>query len=200
MNDLTQLDTFLKGLAHFKETAPVTGKPLLKFIKTGQWLLGVNNEPVDEALVAVNPLSIRIGYVAWDNGQVVAESPLIPFTQGWPAVDRSVVMDKGTIAQKYLFEGKLIENDPAIECVYSAATDGGAKAVVALIDEIYKQAAQGSKHLVPVMELSADSYKHPQYGITYKPVFKIDHWCNMEGARESLTPKLAEKAVKRNLV
>jgi len=194
MNDLMQLDNFLKGLQHFRDTAPVTGKPLLKFIKTGQWMLGVNNEPADEALLAINPLSIRLGYVAWAGGQVVAESPLIPFTQGWTAVDRSAVLDKGAIAQKYLFEGKLIENDASIECVYSAATDGGAKAVVALIDEIYKRAAQGANHLVPVVELSVDSYKHPQYGITYKPVFKIDHWCDMDGKRETLVP------VKRSLV
>jgi hypothetical protein len=196
-NTPATLDAFLAGIENFRQTAPVGGKPILKFIKTGQWLLGVANEEVDEQLLAVNPLSIRIGYVAWENGQVVAESPLIPFTQGWPKVDRTSVLDKGAIAQKYLLEGKLIDNDPPVECIFSAATDGGAKAITALIDEVYKKAAAGSKSICPIVELSADSYKHQQYGVTYKPVLRITGWMDIDGNREVEAPKQIEAPKQR---
>jgi hypothetical protein len=179
------LADFVRSIEAYKASAPITGKPILKFVKTGKWLLGVNNEECDGELAAVNPVSIRIGYVQWLNGQVVKESPLVPFTKGWPAVDRSVFgEDQGDLTRKYLLDVRFLDTEPALEAVYSAATDGGAKAVESLIDAVYRKASLGTPFIVPVVKLNADSYRHPQFGTTFKPVFAVQHWLDMDGKPE----------------
>lgn len=200
--EVSVLSTFLAGIKNYRETAPVTGKPLLRFVKTGQWLLGAANDEVSDSQLAVNSLSIRIGYVAWgargtpQEGSVVAETPMISFSQGWPAVDRNLVLDKGSIAQKFLLEGVLDPDGERIECVYSTATDGGARAMGALIQAIYSQALKGTEFIFPCARLDGDSYRHAQYGHMFTPQFRIDKWTDTEGKAEGGIPK----QIKRSLV
>jgi len=202
--EVSVLSQFLAGVQNYRETAPVTGKPLLRFVKTGQWVLGAANDDVSDSPFAINSLSIRIGYVAWgargtpQEGSVVAETPMIPFAHGWPEVDRNMVLDKGSIAQKFLLEGVIDPAKERIECVYSTATDGGAKAMAALIQSIYTQALKGSAFIFPRAMLDAGTYKHSQYGQMYTPHFRIDHWTDTNGKREGEAPALARP--KRDLV
>ena len=47
------LQDFVGALERYRQSTPRLGVPFLKFIKTGEWLLGVNNEPVAGAIVAI---------------------------------------------------------------------------------------------------------------------------------------------------
>lgn len=177
-----ELQSFVTAVEQYRNSAPALGVPLLKFVKTGKWLLGVNNEPADGIRAAVNPMAIRIGYVVWQEGQVVAESPLVPFTAGWTSVPEIEGNSKER-TRKYVVGMKLID-DGDVECIFSTATDGGAKAIENLIGEFYLRAKAGSPYFVPVVTLGADSYRHPSYGITFKPSLKVDSWISMEGKTE----------------
>jgi hypothetical protein len=51
------------------------GTVILKMDKTGHWVFGADQTEVEEgSLWAANPFSFVHGYIAWGNGEVLAES------------------------------------------------------------------------------------------------------------------------------
>lgn len=179
-----QAAQWLKGAENYKASSPITGKPILRFVKSQQWFLGTANDDYTGESVALNPFTIRIGYVVWEGGQVVAETPLISFAQGWPAVDIGGLEGREA-ARKFVVEGRHL-GEGQQEFIFSVATFGGAKAMELLVDAIVAKARKGSSFMFPVVQLGSEVYRHREFGPTANPKFTIVGWMDANGAEEGV--------------
>ena len=68
------------------EVAP-GGTVILKMDKTGHWVFGADQTEVEDgSLWAANPFSFVHGYIAWGNGEVLAEK-LVPVSEPLPELE-----------------------------------------------------------------------------------------------------------------
>ena len=89
----------------------------------------------------------------------------------------------------YLVMRDLVEGDVV---TFASCSDGGRKAVAKLVQRVCREA---SKHpgQVPIVALHGESYRHDQFGVVQKPVFKIVGW-NTWDDDETLQPMPAKPA------
>ena len=77
------LSTALRTL----ESAAPMQSVILKMDKTGHWVFGADQTEVEpDTTWAVNPFSFIHGYIAWGEGEVLAEK-MAPVTQPLPEID-----------------------------------------------------------------------------------------------------------------
>ena len=162
------------------------GMVLLKMDKTGHWVFGADQTEVeDDSLWAINPFSFVHGYIAWGDGEVLAEKmasvsePLPELEPAPPASKRGWEMQVGmTLA---CTNGE----DEGMQARYSATSVGGKKAVQALAIAIAEQVDKDQTKPVPVVLLKKEHYQHKSYGRIFTPVFDIVEWVGMGGADEA---------------
>ena len=66
----------MKGIADTRADLSVSagGKPLLRLLRTGQFVFGQNNEPVEKGSEwAVNLASLARGWVCWGDGELLGQ-------------------------------------------------------------------------------------------------------------------------------
>src|SRR5262245_53975377 len=63
------VNSLVSGIAESRSTTPIAGlKPILRLLKSGVWVFGQGNEPVQiGSQWAINPMSIQHGWVCWSN-------------------------------------------------------------------------------------------------------------------------------------
>jgi len=128
------------------------GMVILKMDKTGHWVFGADQTEVeDDSVWAINPFSFVHGYIAWGDGQVVAEK-MAPVHEPLP------------------------ETGPAPE----TAKRGWEIAVQALALAIADQADKNPDKPVPLVRLKKEHYQHKSYGRIYTPVFDIIDWSSLD--------------------
>lgn len=170
----------------------VSGSQYLRFLQDGSWVFGADNEEVaDDDLIAVNPLSIRVGWTCWTDhkggkknecmgedmvplGQDVTPKNELP-DHGWPWREQVAVMMAFTNGPH---KGKQVE--------YKTNSVGGLRAVNAMIDQIMLQLDEDPTHVVPVVALEGSHYNHKVYGRTYTPEISIKDWITLDGEKKLL--------------
>lgn len=199
--NIDDLDSTLKaGASH----APEAGGSKL-FLKLNQddgaWTYGAENDEVDpDDVFAINPFSLRKGYVAWADpklnggkreklGEVMgplAEPPAMP------TADHSA--KGGRWAEQYGFDlVGLSEDVDGVEVVYHTNSDGGAKAFAGLYEAIAGRPSR--EHCFPIVRLKSESYKNRSYGRTiHTPIFEVVDWANMQRQCLKGTVKAPEAA------
>ena len=176
------------GLAASQQSAASgnSGKLFLKMEKSGDWVYGVNGEPVGEdSLFAVNPTSFVHGWICWGNensplqgqrqGEAMgpAASPLSPMP---PAVENATWSHQvGFSLQGYSGD------DVDIELSWSGNSKGALTAYADLLAELVDAISSGDGDVVPIVALTATHYKHARYGKIYTPLFDVTDWMPMEG-------------------
>lgn len=81
---VTSLSTSLRALE--QDVGPA-GSVILKMDKTGHWVFGADQtETQDDAKWAINPFSFIHGFIAWGDGEVLAEK-MVPVSEPLPEVD-----------------------------------------------------------------------------------------------------------------
>jgi hypothetical protein len=70
--------------------------------------------------------------------------------------------------------------DVGTECQYNANSYGGRKAFTELMDALMKQTSVDGTKIVPIVEMTSDSYTHKEYGETFNPIFDIKEWRAMD--------------------
>ena len=79
------LSTTLKSID--AGVAGLDGAAILKMDKTGHWVFGADQTEVEDGSTwAVNPFSFVHGYIAWGDGDVLAEK-MVPVAEPMPEVD-----------------------------------------------------------------------------------------------------------------
>lgn len=155
---------------------------IIKMDRTGHWVFGADQtEAEDGARWAVNPFSFVHGFIAWGEGEVLAEK-LVPVTEPLPELDAAPPGAKKGWEPQTGFSLKCISGEDAgMEARFTTTSVGGRKAVQALAVAIATQVEKDQSKPVAILCLGKDFYAHKMYGRIYFPVFEVVEWMSMDG-------------------
>jgi hypothetical protein len=158
------------------------GTVIIKMDKTGHWVFGADQTEIeDDSTWAVNPFSFVHGFIAWGDGEVLAEK-MVSVSQPLPELEAAPPgAKKGWETQVGMSIKCLSGADTGMEARYTTTSVGGKKAVQALAVAIATQVDKDQATPVPVVELGKEHYTHKSYGRIYTPVFKVVDWAGMDG-------------------
>lgn len=162
------------------------GTVIIKMDKTGHWVFGADQTEIeDDSTWAVNPFSFVHGYIAWGDGEVLAEK-MGSVSQPLPELEAAPPGAKKGWETQVGFSMKCLDGaDKDMEVRYTTTSVGGKKAVQALAVAIATQVEKDQSKPVPVVELGKEHYTHKSYGRIYTPVFKVLEWASMDGKSEA---------------
>jgi hypothetical protein len=157
------------------------GVVILKMDKTGHWVFGADQTEVeDEATWAVNPFSFVHGFIAWGDGEVLAEK-MASVSQPLPELDIAPPgAKKGWETQVGMSLKCLSGEDKGMEARFTTTSVGGKRAVQALAVALAEQVEKDQTKPVAIIKLKKDHYAHKSYGKIYTPVFAVVEWVGMD--------------------
>jgi hypothetical protein len=157
------------------------GTVIIKMDKTGHWVFGADQTEIeDDSTWAVNPFSFVHGFIAWGDGEVLAEK-MVSVSQPLPELEAAPPgAKKGWETQVGMSIKCLSGADIGMEARYTTTSVGGKKGVQALAVAIATQVDKDQDKPVPVVELGKEHYTHKSYGRIYTPVFKVIDWVSMD--------------------
>jgi hypothetical protein len=192
--NLPAVATLSTALRRLESEVGPAGVAILKMDKTGHWVFGADQTEVDdESTWAVNPYSFVHGFIAWGDGEVLAEK-MASVAEPLPEVDAAPPGAKNGWQKQVGLSLKCLTGDDAdLEVRFATTSVGGVRAVQQLAVEIAAQVEKDQTKPVPVIQLKKDHYQHKSYGRIFTPVFEIQSWMSMDGE----APAAAEEAPTR---
>ena len=184
--NLPSVASLSSALRAIKDEVGGNGAVILKMDKTGHWVFGADQTEVeDDSVWAVNPFSFVHGYIAWGDGEVLAEK-MVSVSEPLPDMDAAPSAAKrGWEMQVGMMLACTNGEDEGLQVRYSATSVGGKKAVQALAIAIAEQVDKDQTKPVPMVTLKKEHYQHKSYGRIFTPVFAISEWAGMDGAGAS---------------
>lgn len=190
---LAALNTLKAGIQNVQQNLVVKGgDPILKLGTDGVWVYGQENIEVEAGSKwAINPLSFRYGWVAWESGKKAdnTKGPKgeVMVSIGQPLPVKSSLPEPPTDLppgvtceweQQYSFSLLCLNGeDQGEQVLYKTRSAGGVKAVAELTDKLGKQLDIDQNNFVPVVELLSDSYQNKAYKReVFNPILKIHTW------------------------
>lgn len=189
-NAVAALQNLKAGLRNVISTIPSrSGDPFLRLLKDGQWVYGQENVEVEPgSRWAVNPLSIRHGYVSWTDygedsrkaNEIVGEM-MVPVNE--PLFTRDQLSNTGwDWAQQIAMQLRCVSGeDVGTQVLYKVTSVGGMGAAQKLLTAIDAQLDADIDHPVAIVELLTDHYQHKRWGKTYTPVIEVRGWASLDG-------------------
>jgi hypothetical protein len=176
---VSSLSTALRAVAKDVQS---TGSVIIKMDRTGHWVFGADQTEVeDDSTWAVNPFSFTHGFIAWGDGEVLAEK-MVSVTQPLPELDVAPPGAKKGWEQQVGMSLKCISGEDAgMEARYTVTSVGGRRAVQTLAVAIAEQVEKDQTQPVPIIKLGKDHYQHKSYGRIFTPVFEVVKWVGMDG-------------------
>ena len=185
-----QLATFSKAnlpaltsaLRNLQPVGGDVGVAIIKMDKGGHWVFGADQTEVEEGSTwAVNPLSFVHGFIAWGDGEVLAEK-MVSIANPLPELDEAPPgAKKGWESQVGMSLKCVSGEDKGMEARYTVTSVGGKRAVQTLAVALADQVEKDQTKPVAIVRLKKDSYQHKSYGKIYTPVFEIVEWMSMDG-------------------
>ena len=181
---VASLSTTLRALD--KDVGP-SGVVILKMDKTGHWVFGADQTEIEDGSTwAVNPFSFVHGYIAWGDGEVLAEK-MVSVSEPLPNIDVAPPgAKKGWETQVGMSLKCLSGDDEGMEARYTTTSVGGKRSVQTLALAIAAQVEKDQSKPVPVVRLKKDHYTHKSYGKIFTPVFEVVEWASMDGKTEEV--------------
>lgn len=181
---VASLSTALRALD--KDVGP-SGVVILKMDKTGHWVFGADQTEIEDGSTwAVNPFSFVHGYIAWGDGEVLAEK-MVSVSEPLPNIDVAPPgAKKGWETQVGMSLKCLSGDDEGMEARYTTTSVGGKRSVQTLALAIAAQVEKDQSKPVPVVRLKKDHYTHKSYGKIFTPVFEVVEWASMDGKTEEV--------------
>jgi hypothetical protein len=175
---VTSLSTALRTIA---TDVSASSTSIIKMDRTGHWVFGADQtEAESDSTWAVNPFSFVHGFIAWGDGEVLAEK-LVPVTEPLPELEAAPPgAKKGWEPQTGLSLKCISGEDTGMEARFTTTSVGGRKAVQTLAVEIATQVDKDQGKPVPIVKLGKDHYTHKSYGRIYTPVFEVVEWVSMD--------------------
>lgn len=176
---VTTLATALRSVAN--EVGDV-GTVILKMDKTGHWVFGSDQTEVEaDSTWAINPFSFVHGFIAWGDGEVLAER-MVPVSEPLPEVpDAPPGAKRGWETQIGMSLKCLSGEDEGMGARFSTTSVGGKRAVTKLAVDLAEQVEKDQSKPVAVVLLGKDHYTHKSYGRIYTPIFDIQKWIGLDG-------------------
>lgn len=191
-NAMAAAQQMLGGLQRTVQNAPTGGGDYLRFGKDGVWTFGTSQKMVDPQndIALLNVLSVQAGYVCWTDypkdqkkkNEKLGER-MAPVHQ---PIDVSTLPDHGWEwrAQQGA-EFKFIEGaHTGTQVKFVTSSQGGLERFAAMIAAVTERVASGDAYFFPLIAFDGDFYNHPSYGRTYKPLFEIVGWADVNGNEE----------------
>lgn len=195
---LINRDDLAKSLNTAAAQMPAVGgdkqyiKMLTKGRDAGTWVFGQQETEVEEgSLWAVNPASIKHGYVAWDTngGGAPIQEIMLPINRTLPAREQLPALPPGTPSKKAPNVPVELEyqdqrsidlvcisgEDEGVVVEYKQSSKGAMKLFTKIVNALLDQIQKGNE-IVPVGKLGFSTYDHSSYGETYNPEFEIVEW------------------------
>jgi hypothetical protein len=171
------------------------GGAFLKFNgNTGEWLLGKDEEHVDNCVALINSKMMMHGYA------VTCKPIETVFTLDWEAYPNPPEsrMGKDFDGNEQMFhpvEARQVagrfKDEELGTFMFSHWSMGCVEAMDKMFDAIYTRMAESKEFFYPEVLLEVDSYKHPTRGNKiFTPVLTIQKWCNVDGEAEEEVGKL----------
>ena len=184
---VTSLSTALRTIA---TDVSASSTSIIKMDRTGHWVFGADQtEAESDSTWAVNPFSFVHGFIAWGDGEVLAEK-LVPVTEPLPELEAAPPgAKKGWEPQTGLSLKCISGEDTGMEARFTTTSVGGRKAVQTLAVEIATQVDKDQGKPVPIVKLGKDHYTHKSYGRIYTPVFEVVEWVSMDGEATPAEPE-----------
>lgn len=178
---LPSVQTLSTALRSIESVSPLQSA-IIKMDRTGHWVYGADQtEAEDDSRWAVNPFSFVHGFIAWGDGEVLAEK-MASVTQPLPELDTPPPgAKKGWESQVGMMLKCVSGEDAGLECRYTTTSVGGKRAVQELAVAIAAQVEKDPSKPVPIVTLGKDHYQHKSYGKIFTPVFKVVEWVSMDG-------------------
>jgi hypothetical protein len=188
--EVKSLSTALRTIQ--ADVGPV-GTVILKMDKTGHWVVGADQDEVEaDSTWAVNPFSFVHGYIAWGDGDVLAEK-MVSVSEPLPEMDDAPPMAKrGWEVQVGMSLKCLTGEDKGMEARYTTTSAGGKRGVQTLAVAIAEMVDKDPSKPVPVVLLKKEHYQHKSYGRIFTPLFDIQSWVSMDG-EEPVVEEIAEE-------
>jgi hypothetical protein len=183
---VVSLSTALRTIAN-DVSASTTA--IIKMDRTGHWVFGADQtEAEEDSRWAVNPFSFVHGFIAWGDGEVLAEK-LVSVTEPLPELEPAPPgAKKGWEPQTGLSLKCISGEDAGMEARFTTTSVGGRKAVQALAVAVATQVDKDKEKPVAIVKLGKDHYTHKSYGRIYTPVFEVLEWVSMNGETEEAAP------------
>ena len=180
-SNLPSVASLSSALRSLESAAGPGNMVILKMDKTGHWVFGADQTEVeDDSLWAVNPFSFVHGYIAWGDGEVLAEK-MVSVAEPLPELDPAPGGAKrGWEMQIGMTLACTNGEDEGMQARYSVTSVGGKRAVQALAVAIAEQVDKDQAKPVPVIRLKKEHYQHKTYGRIFTPVFDIVKWVGMD--------------------
>jgi len=189
---LAALQTALTGV----NTAAIIGRsglPMLLFKREGSGTWGFGQKrtiPEEGSRWAVNPMTFKYGAICFGPNNKVIDERLVSVSQPKPLITE--LPDTGSPwTEEWAVNLKCISGaDAGVEVIFKANTDGGIRAIVALVD-LVRDRLNGGQHdgkIVPIVLLEKDSYQHSQYAKVWFPVLTIVDWMSLDGPAPASAP------------
>jgi hypothetical protein len=185
-----QLATFSKAnlpaltsaLRNLQPVGGDVGVAIIKMDKGGHWVFGAEQTEIEEGSTwAVNPLSFVHGFIAWGDGEVLAEK-MVSIANPLPDLEEAPpTAKKGWESQVGMSLKCVSGEDKGLEARYTVTSVGGKRAVQTLAVALADQVEKDQSKPVAIVRLKKDSYQHKSYGKIYTPVFEIVEWMSMDG-------------------
>ena len=175
-----------------------TGTVIIKMDKTGHWVFGADQDEVEaDSTWAVNPFSFVHGYIAWGDGEVLAEK-MVSVSDPLPEMDDAPPSAKrGWEVQVGMSIKCLTGEDKGLEARYTTTSAGGKRGVQTLAVAIAEAVDKDPSKPVPVVLLKKEHYQHKSYGRIFTPLFDIQSWVSMDGEEPVVEETVADAAPAR---
>ena len=187
--NLPQVKSLSTALRTIQADVGPTGTVIIKMDKTGHWVFGADQDEVEaDSTWAVNPFSFVHGYIAWGDGDVLAEK-MVSVSEPLPEMDDAPPMAKrGWEVQVGMSLKCLTGEDKGMEARYTTTSAGGKRGVQTLAVAIAEMVDKDPSKPVPVVLLKKEHYQHKSYGRIYTPLFDIQSWVSMDGEEPEVEP------------
>ncbi len=193
--NLPQVKSLSTALRTIQADVGPTGTVIIKMDKTGHWVFGADQTEVEaDSTWAVNPFSFVHGYIAWGDGEVLAEK-MVSVSEPLPEMDDAPPSAKrGWEVQVGMSIKCLTGEDKGLEARYTTTSAGGKRGVQTLAVAIAEQVDKDQTKPVPVVLLKKEHYQHKSYGRIFTPLFDIQSWVSMEGEEPAVEEPVVEDA------
>ena len=180
-SNLPSVASLSSALRSLESAAGPGNMVILKMDKTGHWVFGADQTEVeDDSLWAVNPFSFVHGYIAWGDGEVLAEK-MVSVAEPLPELEPAPgAAKRGWEMQIGMTLACTNGEDEGMQARSSVTSVGGKRAVQALAVAIAEQVDKDQAKPVPVIRLKKEHYQHKSYGRIFTPVFDIVKWVGMD--------------------
>ena len=175
-------ESLMKGIADTRSTMMTGdgGKLLLRLLRTGAYVVGQNNEPVEkDAEFAVNIASLARGWVCWDDGELLGQVMASVQSERLP---QPAPLNGTPFVEQFSMELTCISGDKdGLVVLYKNNSAGFKEAFEKLLGEIAMRWGADKVYFWPVITLEQTSYPHKKYGQIWKPIFNVMAWTDENG-------------------